>query len=161
MEVIIVSVGTIERTLLEVVKSHLESMGFSCSIGEEQPIPEKAYDPTRGQYLVYPFMDIVEIRKGHHLLITTVDLYAQGLNYIFGYAPGANAIISTARLQGPRLEERITKEAVHELGHVLSLVHCPNPQCVMHFSNILSDTDYKSVEFCRACLRKFHSVLQE
>jgi hypothetical protein len=28
-------------------------------------------------------------------------------------------------------------ETVHELGHLLNLGHCPNPRCVMHFSNSL------------------------
>ncbi|MGC1120812.1 MAG: hypothetical protein WBA22_06930 [Candidatus Methanofastidiosia archaeon] len=161
MDVTLVPVGTIKRPLLQAVKTHLESMGVSCSIGEEQPVPDRGYNPGRDQYLVHPFLELVKIPRGHHLLITNVDLYTKDLNFIFGYAPGPNAIISTARLQGARLEERTIKEAVHELGHVLSLGHCPNPLCVMHFSNILSDTDYKSAAFCSECLKKLPLSLQK
>jgi archaemetzincin len=161
MDVTLMPVGTIERPLLEAVKTHLESVGFTCFIGEEQPVPDRAYNPRRDQYLVHPFLDLVKPKKGHHLFITNVDLYTKDLNFIFGYAPGPNAIISTARLQGARLEERTIKEAVHELGHVLSLGHCPNPRCVMHFSNTLSDTDYKNAAFCSECLKKLPSSLQK
>jgi archaemetzincin len=47
--------------------------------------------------------------------------------------------------------QRVTKEAVHELGHTYGLVHCPNRRCVMAFSNSLHDTDVKSLEFCPIC----------
>ncbi|MBU7035873.1 MAG: archaemetzincin family Zn-dependent metalloprotease [Theionarchaea archaeon] len=161
MDVTLMPVGTIGRPLLEAVKARLESLGFSCFLSKEHSIPDKAYNPLRNQYLVHQFLDLVNTEEGHHLLITSVDLYIKGLNFIFGYAPGPNAIISIARLQGARLEERTVKEAVHELGHVLSLGHCSNPRCVMHFSNTLSDTDYKSVKFCSECLKRLPPSFQE
>ena len=46
---------------------------------------------------------------------------------------------------------RAVKEAVHELGHTYGLGHCPDARCVMHFSNSLRDTDFKSHRFCGAC----------
>jgi predicted Zn-dependent protease len=72
-------------------------------------------------------------------------------DYLEFIGPGPNAVISIARLKGALLEERTIKEAVHELGHVFLLRHCPTPECVMHFSNSLQDTDYKSKEFCPEC----------
>ena len=42
-------------------------------------------------------------------------------------------------------------EAVHEIGHLLGIGHCPEPTCVMHFSNSLYDTDRKSPMFCGQC----------
>jgi archaemetzincin len=151
MELSIVPAGDIEDDLLESLKDYLEFIGFQVSITEKIPIPEKAYNNQRDQYIVYPFIEIVNRLKGHHLVITDVDLYTQGLNFIFGYGSGPNAIISIFRLKGALLEERTIKEALHELGHVFSLGHCPTSECVMHFSNSLQDTDYNSNTFCPEC----------
>ncbi|MEW6585820.1 MAG: hypothetical protein AB1442_09465 [Nitrospirota bacterium] len=45
-------------------------------------------------------------------------------------------------------------EAVHEIGHTFGLVHCSDPNCAMHFSNSLRDTDRKSSEFCGICVER-------
>ncbi len=52
--------------------------------------------------------------------------------------------------------ERALKEAVHELGHTYSLGYCPDPTCVMHFSNSLYDTDLKGWSFCSNCQERFN-----
>ena len=91
------------------------------------------------------------------LAVTACDLYVEGLNFVFGLAerPGSAAVISLYRLGiGARAETRrlrTLKEAVHELGHTLGMSHCPNPGCVMHFSNSLGDTDRKAASFCQSC----------
>lgn len=101
-------------------------------------------------------------REEKALLIADVDLYTEGLNFVFGEAEieGSLAIISLVRLRESfygRLEKReifesrVKKEAVHELGHVFGLKHCTFPQCVMFFSNSLADTDRKGWEFCPRC----------
>ncbi len=51
-------------------------------------------------------------------------------------------------------KERALKEAIHELGHLLGLGHCPNPACVMFFSNSLGDTDRKGPGLCPECRRR-------
>jgi len=88
--------------------------------------------------------------------ITEEDLYVPDLNFVFGLAsPDLKcAVISTNRLAShDRLiyHDRVLKEAVHELGHVFGLRHCPDRRCVMHFSNSLLDTDIKKDEFCTVC----------
>ncbi|MGH7273362.1 MAG: hypothetical protein ACREIQ_02735, partial [Nitrospiria bacterium] len=47
--------------------------------------------------------------------------------------------------------QRALKETVHGLGHTYGLRHCPDPACVMHFSNSLEDTDQKAWSFCPKC----------
>jgi archaemetzincin len=97
---------------------------------------------------------------GRVLGVTDMDLYAGGLNFVFGMAEtqGGAAVISVARLRlganHARFQARTLKEAVHELGHTFGLPHCPRPQCVMHFSNSLADTDRKGADFCPECLAK-------
>jgi archaemetzincin len=139
-------------------------------IGREYKVPEKAINPSRGQYEASELLQkISSYPQGKSLGITSVDLYAPGLNFIFGQAEvgGRRALISVARLDprfyGDKFNEpiflkRILKEAVHELGHTFGLKHCRSSDCVMYFSNTLSDTDRKSAKFCQLCEQTFLST---
>ncbi len=101
--------------------------------------------------------------------LTDVDCYVPGLNFIFGQAAsgGRQAFVALPRLRQSfyRLPEnlalfrqRALKEAVHELGHTWGLSHCPDPRCVMHFSNSLHDTDVKGPGFCSQCRDRLGAV---
>jgi archaemetzincin len=96
--------------------------------------------------------------------ICDFDAYSNNLNFVFGESSiGGN--ISAIYLPRLRQEfyglepdefifyQRIVKEAVHELGHTFGLNHCANTRCVMHFSNSLSDTDFKENHICNICRR--------
>jgi archaemetzincin len=94
--------------------------------------------------------------------ITGVDIFTPILTFLFGEAQlgGRGAIVSTYRLRNefyglPKdidlLYTRTLKEALHELGHTLGLVHCPLYECVMHFSTYVEDIDLKKSHFCTAC----------
>jgi len=92
------------------------------------------------------------------LVITSKDIYHPGYNFLFGLAlPGKRkAIVSFYRLLcGIRqIElERLAKEIVHELGHLMGLNHCETPGCVMRFSNSVFEVDEKDWRFCDRCLR--------
>jgi archaemetzincin len=93
--------------------------------------------------------------------IVGIDLYALGLNFIFGEADISSgvAIISLFRLRRegydlPKdeglFQGRAIKEAVYEMGHTYHLSHCHDVKCVS-FSNSLADTDIKGVSFCPKC----------
>jgi len=99
--------------------------------------------------------------KGKKIWIVSQDLFAPGLNFVFGQAElgGEVAIVSTSRLRTGAPSEtmyfqRLRTEVVHELLHLLGLDHCPNPYCVMYFSNSLSDTDRKGEETCIVCAER-------
>ncbi len=90
------------------------------------------------------------------LAVTELDLYAEPLNFVFGQAEmgGRVAVISLHRLRSDDRSlflSRTLKEALHELGHNTGLQHCPDEDCVMHFSNSLGDTDRKGPGLCREC----------
>jgi archaemetzincin len=101
--------------------------------------------------------------RGERLLgVTACDLYVPVLTFVFGEAQldGNCALVSTARLKEefyglpPRedlLQERLIKEAVHELGHTFGLRHCNHWQCVMSSSHAVERLDVKEARFCKAC----------
>lgn len=107
-----------------------------------------------------------DYRASSGLGITTLDLFVPELNFVFGLATREHrvAIISLARLSSANWKvflSRCIKEAIHELGHAsYGLSHCPNPTCVMFFSNSLVDTDVKGVDFCKQCSKKIRPYLQ-
>jgi archaemetzincin len=89
-------------------------------------------------------------------------LYVPVLTYVFGEAQldGRCAVISFHRLDetfygfppNPRLlEERLHKEAVHELGHTYGLLHCQRYDCVMHSSMAVEEVDVRPINFCSEC----------
>jgi archaemetzincin len=50
--------------------------------------------------------------------------------------------------------DRITKEAIHELGYSFGLFYRNNKICVLYFSNFLYDTNFKNRTFCKNCKNK-------
>jgi len=159
--------GSVPSALLDFLKDGLQKeLEAEVNLLEQVPVPAGAYDPRRRQYLAEAFLPLLppHMPRNHGLVlrVTAVDLFVPDLNFVFGLADYRQkcAIISLARLQpefyglpgSPQLfQERALKEAVHELGHLLGLGHCPDPSCIMFFSNSLADTDRKGPGFCTAC----------
>ncbi|MDQ7838015.1 MAG: archaemetzincin family Zn-dependent metalloprotease [Thermodesulfobacteriota bacterium] len=152
--------------LLEKIAHRLAGIFNARVIIEKEPIPipDTAYNPRRRQYSAELLVQSLEREKksGKVLAVADFDLYAPSLNFVFGLAGLLTdiAVISIARLrqefyQLPAdpalLTTRAIKEAVHEVGHLYGLSHCPDTRCVMHFSNSLQDTDRKSEEPCAKC----------
>ncbi len=106
-------------------------------------------------------------RPSYHLVVTNQDLFARDLNFVFGLAnlDMAVAIMSTFRLvhcqedlTPSKIQERIMKEASHEIGHLRGLSHCERPTCLMAFSNTLEDVDAKLPMLCTRCSMKLRLV---
>jgi archaemetzincin len=127
----------------------------------------EAYDPRRRQYHSSRMLVLLEGHIGklgvdRLLGVASFDLYAPGMNFVFGEArlPGRVGVISTCRLktqsrnQDNLFRDRVIKEAVHEIGHMVGLQHCSDARCVMHFSERLVDTDLKSSNLCSNCQSK-------
>jgi archaemetzincin len=129
-------------------------------------VPADAFKAFREQYNSTALLE--RLRTFHPtesgftaiLAIIDRDLFVPQLNFVFGEADARmqTAIISLARLRpefyglpqdDQLLKSRVIKEAIHEMGHIYGLTHCPDPACVMFFSNSLEDTDSKGPDFCQ------------
>ncbi len=182
MRVFIIGFEGVERGILELIQRGVEEVlgGGTCRVLDGVlRIPDEAYNRIRRQYASELLLEVTSEyimesgRKDYILLgVTDVDIYAPGMNYIFGLAhcSGRTAVISLFRLR-PEFYgessnrnlflERAVKEAIHEIGHALGLKHCKNEFCVMYFSLHIGMTDRKSKFFCEGCLRKIKHIFRD
>jgi archaemetzincin len=140
--------------------------------------PTYLFDKARKQWISDSLLDwLLETNKPDIttkvLAICDFDAYSDELNFVFGEAHlgGRVAAIYLSRLREEfyvrksdknnknLFEQRVIKEAVHELGHTFGLRHCQISKCVMHFSNSLQDTDFKDDTFCEICNKILASIL--
>ena len=168
MKITLKPLGKITDEIITELKDRVCDV-FHCPVETEAGLSNlaQAYDPERKQYSSSKLLASLEKsdRDERVVGIADVDLYVPSLNFVFGEADMASgtAIVSLCRLREEYYGltpdenlflERATKEIVHELGHTFGLGHCPNNQCVMHFSNGLADTDLKKAYFCSMCRPK-------
>jgi archaemetzincin len=135
--------------------------------------PAHLYDKHRKQWISDKILDWLLQNNNPDgntkiLAICYFDAYSGELNFVLGEAHlgGRVAAIYIPRLKqeyyvkksdtSKLFEQRVVKEAVHELGHTFGLTHCKKNRCVMHFSNSLQNTDFKhySCERCNNILKR-------
>lgn len=129
------------------------------------PLKKRSYNPRRRQFSALMLLNQVcklKFDKNFPLCmgITAADVYFPGMNFIFGIADNARgcAVLSVARLTYAQyeagselLKERVLKEVAHELGHLIGLNHCDNPDCLMAFSINIAEVDRKKTKLCDRC----------
>jgi archaemetzincin len=152
-------IGPVESSVLEYLKLRLSSI-WAVTVSVPVHLPSFAFDPSRRQYDAEKLLQAIPPYDAPVLGIIDEDAFIENFNFIFGLAAGNKAMISLWRLRPQfyglaRDDElfnfRALKEAMHELGHVFGLPHCPDRRCVMHFSSTIEDTDFKDWRYCRWC----------
>jgi archaemetzincin len=174
-KVLLVAIGPVPADAIVHLRSELTTLlKREVAIGPAIPLPALALNSFRRQY------------RGHNLLVELgkydfhyadrivgvidEDVYAPGLNFIFGQArkPGRVAVVALPRLRDSfrkhpnhpeRLRERLVKVAAHEIGHTYGFSHCSDRGCVMHFARSVFDLDETGHNYCGR-EREVHSRLR-
>lgn len=138
-------------------------------------IPPEALDPGRLQYNAATLIQAVEALplEAYFKIIAVfdVDLYIPLFTHVFGEARqnGRVALVSLFRLEThmdgsspptDRVLERVAKIALHELGHLLNLLHCDDERCLMHFCGEVETLDRTTFNYCRHCRTSLRQALQ-
>ena len=164
---VLMSVGMVDPDMLGCVAEAAARQFGVDVVCEPDPLdPAPAWDQRRLQYSSSLILrQVAECSPPDHskmLAMTEVDLFIPMLSFIYGQAQlgGSAAIVSLARLrqefygfpaEADLLRERARKEALHELGHTVGLVHCADVGCVMALATNIRQVDLKSESFCHVC----------
>jgi len=160
----ILPIGCVEDEWLRYLRDRLAE--FFGEVVVSPPVEVPLRFNSRGQVLADHLLDTLASRPTaaeRVLAVIDRDITVAGVDYIFGLAAlgGRWAVISPFRLRDARhgrewerelFLERLLKEALHELGHTLGMVHCENSECNMKFSSTVDEIDRKSLLFCESCL---------
>ncbi|MGA7080638.1 MAG: archaemetzincin family Zn-dependent metalloprotease [Terriglobales bacterium] len=160
-------IGNVDDGLLKDLRPAIEeTFRVSCKVLPVRLDPEFAYHGERQQYhsseIIHRMQSLVTEDTWRLLGVTSVDLYIPILTFVFGEAQmgGPCAVVSAHRLRqelyglpaDPEVfRQRAIKEAVHELGHTVSLTHCEDYRCAMAPSHAVEWIDLKESTLCTAC----------
>jgi len=167
MNLQLLPIGKLEGGLLmHLAPALANTFGVPCEILSFGLDPEFAFHGERQQYhsseILGQMQNLLQPNSWRVLGVTAVDLYIPILTFVFGEAQmgGPCAVVSLHRLRqefyglppdNGLLQQRLVKEAVHEVGHTVNLVHCDDYQCVMAPSHAVEWIDLKEGLLCTAC----------
>ncbi len=163
--IIIAPIDNLEPEIIGLISQAIQdTFGYGAEIKPLLPDVAFALDPNRDQYYSTLILEKLAAAASDQavkvLAITRVDLFIPILTHVYGEAQigGKACIISTCRLKEglgsgvlASFNQRVVKEAIHELGHTFNLRHCPDQTCCMHYCRSIKDVDRKSEQFCRYC----------
>ena len=159
--------GDIPEFDLQVIADHIiRCFKLSPQILPPFELPEDAFDERRLQYNAGIIIETMEAMQfGNHDKVIGVldkDLFIPIFTHVFGEARqgGKCGLVSLYRLaKNPdgsippesSINERAAKVALHELGHLLDLLHCERKKCLMHFSGGIDEVDEMTLDLCEYC----------
>jgi archaemetzincin len=163
----VIPLGDIPEITLPVIADHINGcFGLTPHILSSFEIPEDAFDERRLQYNAAIIIEAFEsIDFGNYekmIAVLDQDLFVPIFTHVFGEARqgGKCGLVSLYRLvKNPDgsippesiIHERAAKVALHELGHLLDLLHCEHKKCIMHFSGGIHEVDDMLMNLCEYC----------
>jgi archaemetzincin len=167
MKLHLLPIGKLEGGLLTNLAPALSrAFGLPCEVISPALDPEFAFHGERQQYhsseILASMQAVVGPQSWRVVGVTAVDLYIPILTFVFGEAQigGPCALVSLHRLRqefyglaadGNLLQQRLLKEAVHEIGHTVNLSHCDDYRCAMAPSHAVEWIDLKESSLCSSC----------
>ncbi len=160
--------GEVQQVRLDIVKKGLEdAFGLKVETLKTKPLPKEAWYEPRSRYRADKLLNFLDDQTAakYRIVIgltskdisTTKDEHEDWGIFGLGELGGRVCVVSTFRLNArgadeAKLRERMRKVAIHEIGHVMGLDHCPTKGCVMRDaeSSILT-VDEESGKFCETC----------
>ncbi len=163
----LVRIGTVAPGVLRRLAAELAPcLGRPVSIATATVDPAPAFDPSRRQYradrLLASLLAETSPDGARRIGVTNLDVFLPVFTHVLGLAQhgGRVAVVSLHRLRPDEpghpdpagvLRARLLREALHELGHLLGLVHCEVPWCAMRASRVAEEVDLKDAAFCPSC----------
>jgi archaemetzincin len=149
--------GPVQAERLALVKQGLEqAFGVTVDVRKSIPLPKSAWYAPRARYRADTLLDHLHETAGPKppvvIGITEKDISCTKDEHV-----DWGCIVSTFRLGArgadeKKLRERLRKVAIHEVGHVTGLPHCPKAGCVMRDAEASIETvDRESGAFCAEC----------
>ena len=172
----VLPLGVIPDAATQSVARHIPTYFYQPSqILPAVKIPADAFDNRRRQYdaglIIKALKDMPFEGYSKVIAILGVDLFIPIFTHVLGEAQegGRFALASMYRLKEDstgstpsisKVLKRLSKVALHELGHLFSLVHCSDPKCLMHFAGNLQNLDEIVLDFCGYCSRYRNDALK-
>lgn len=157
------TLGSVNQSYVNEVKKTLESFyGVKAIIKSRLEFSDDILSPSKTRY------DASKILHKYNsndvlLILTEKDItHKKGKNpewgiFGLGFCPGKTCVISTFRLyknaNQDKMIERLSKVAVHEIGHNMGLGHCTNDdKCLMNDAGgTIKQVDNERIWFCDRC----------
>lgn len=168
-------IDDLHQGLISFLRSSLQQyLQVPCEIVPAVLDPSAAFHAERSQYhsshLLAAMREFANGDSWRVLGVTDLDLYIPILTFVFGEAQtdGECAVVSARRLRQEfyglapdpaLLEQRLLKEAIHEIGHTCALTHCDNYLCAMAASYAVEWIDIKDPSLCWDCREKLEHSL--
>lgn len=181
-KIIFQKIGNVEDEILQDLKEQVERVFkpffLPVKIADSSlSLLNSEYNREKRYYDALMLLDrIYTLAKKHGyfrtLGIINKDIFSKNRNdIVFGiarlpkaqkYKENGVALISLTQLKKKSFEKskikdtflmRVSKEAIHELGHTFDLHHCNN-ECIMQFSDNITKSDRKPSTFCESCFSR-------
>jgi archaemetzincin len=153
--------GTLERLAARLSRR----VEVACHVLPPAEVPLRRI-PNRDQVDANALLEAVEARAtadGRLLVgVAAFDIAVPLFTFVFGLARqgGRACVVSLARTDPAfyglppdpeRRDERAVAEVLHEIGHLATLLHCPDKGCLMSFAGNIERVDTRGSRFCPSC----------